>query len=135
MHPATLLATVPQFLAYLGSALALTALYVAIYVTVTPHAEFRLIRSGNLSASIAFGGSILGFVLPLGSTIAHSVSIVDLGVWGLIALVIQILAFFLMRLVIPGLSGDIEADKRGPALFAAVVFLAVGIINASCLTW
>lgn len=135
MNPAHLLATVPQFLAYLGAALGLTALYVAIYVTVTPHAEFKLIRSGNLSASIAFGGSILGFVLPLGSTIAHSVSLPDLGLWGLIALVIQILAFFGARLVLPGLSADIEADKRGPALFAAIVFLSVGIINASCLTW
>lgn len=135
MNPAHLLATVPQFFAYLGCAIALTALYVAIYVNVTPHAEFRLIRSGNMSASIAFGGSLLGFVLPLGSTIAHSVSLADLGIWGCIALVIQIAAFFLLRLVLPSLSQDIEADNRGPSVFAAIVFLAVGIINASCLTW
>ncbi|MBK9578307.1 MAG: DUF350 domain-containing protein [Fibrobacterota bacterium] len=135
MNPVHHLANVPDFFAYLGCAFALTALYVAIYVTVTPHAEFRLIRSGNLSASIAFGGSLLGFVLPLGSTIAHSVSVIDLCLWGLIALVIQILAFFLMRLVLPTLPRDIESDKRGPAVFAAFVFLAVGILNASCLTW
>ena len=135
MNPVHLLATVPHFLAYLGASFVLVAIYVAIYVTVTPHAEFRLIRSGNMAASIAFGGSLLGFVLPLGSTIAHSVSIVDLCLWGMVALVIQILAFFLLKLVLPTLPQDIEADKRGPAVFAAFVFLAVGILNASCLTW
>lgn len=135
MNPMHLLATLPAFLAYLGIAIALTALYAIIYTAITPHPEWKLLREGNISAALAFGGSLLGFVLPLGSTIAHSVSMLDLAVWGAVALLVQILSFFVLRLFLPTLPADIEADKRGVGTICAFFFVAVGILNAACLTW
>jgi len=130
-----LIAPLSHFLAYLGTAFGLTALYAVVYTAVTPQAEWTLLRQGNVSAALAFGGSLLGFVLPLASAISHSVSIPDCVVWGLVALVIQIAAFFGLRAFLRNLPRDIEEDRRGVATFAALFFLSVGVLNAACMTW
>ena len=129
------LSTLPAFCATMLTAIGLTALYAVIYTAITPHAEWKLLRAGNLSASLAFGGALLGFVLPLSSAISHSVSLLDMVVWGGVALVVQLLAFLGARLLIPGLPAKIEADQRGAATAVAVLFVAVGLLNAACMVW
>lgn len=129
------LSTFPAFCAYMLTAVGLTALYTLVYTAITPHAEWALMRKGNLSAALAFGGSLLGFVIPLASAIAHSASLVDCAIWGGVALVVQLLAFFGIRLLLPGLSRHIEADRPGPATAAALFFLAAGILNAACMVY
>ena len=47
--------------------LALTALFLAIYVRITPYREFALIRAGNVAAAASLSGALLGFVIPLAS--------------------------------------------------------------------
>ena len=130
-----LLQTLPNFLAYLGAALGLLVLFAILYTAVTPQAEWRLLREGNVSAAIAFGGALLGFVLPLASAIAHSVSLLDTIVWGLVALVVQLLAFFAAWIVLRKLPVQIEEDHRGVATIAAIFFLCVGLLNAACMVW
>lgn len=130
-----ILAPLPNFLAYLGTALGLTALFSILYTAVTPQAEWTLLREGNVSAALAFGGALLGFVIPLASAIAHSISLLDTLLWGAVALLVQLLAFFAVRLVLPALPRQIKEDHRGVATFAAVFFLSVGILNAACLVW
>ena len=129
------LSTLPAFAIYMALAIGMTVLYTVIYTAITPHDEWTLVRQGNLSAALAFGGSLIGFVLPLGSAIAHSSSLPDCAIWGGIALIVQILAFLGMRLLIPDLSKHIEADRPGPAAAAALMSLAVGILNAACMVY
>jgi len=130
-----LLAPLPDFLAYLGTALGLTVLFSVLYTAVTPHEEWKMLRKGNISAAIAFGGALLGFVVPLASAIAHSVSLLDTVLWGLVALIVQLLSFYGVWLVLPKLPRQIEEDHRGVATIAAVFFLSVGLLNAACLVW
>lgn len=130
-----LLQPLPNFLAYLGTALGLLLLFGVLYTAVTPHAEWRLLREGNVSAAIAFGGALLGFVLPLASAIAHSVSLLDTVLWGLVALAVQLTAFFAAWFVLRRLPAQIEGDHRGVAAIAAIFFLCVGLLNAACMTW
>ena len=51
--PAHFLATLPNFLAYLGTAIVLLAVFVTIYVYVTPYDEINLIRNNNTAAAIS----------------------------------------------------------------------------------
>ena len=46
------------------------------------------------AAAIALGLSLLGFVPPLVSAIAHSANMLDCLIWGVIALIVQIIVFF-----------------------------------------
>ena len=63
----------PNFVRYVVVGFALAALFLWIYVLITPWREFALIRAGNSAAATALVGALLGFCLPLANTIAHSV--------------------------------------------------------------
>ena len=125
----------PAFLAYLGAAFALVAAYLTIYLTATAHREIALIRSGNVSAALALGGSLIGYCLPLSVAIRNAQSILDCLVWGLIGLIVQIAIYLVMRFVLPGLSERIEADETAAAILLGTVSLSAGIVNAACMSY
>ena len=125
---------IQSFLAYLVTATALTLIYKFVYIWVTPHPEFKLIRENNLAASVAFAGSLVGFSLPLASVIAHSVALTDCVIWGLIAILVQIFIFFLVRLPIPGISERIEKGETSSGLWLGATSLTGGLLNAACMS-
>jgi putative membrane protein len=124
-----------DFLVYLACALALLGLFIAIYVRITPYKEFELIRAGNIAASFSLSGSILGFVIPLGSAIRYSVGLVDMAIWGLIALLVQVAAFVAVKLMIPSITQDIPAGNGAQGFFLGSLSLAAGILSAACMSF
>ena len=124
----------PWFLAYMATAVVLTLIYLVIYMWVTPHQEIKLIRDNNMAAALAFAGSLIGFCLPLASAIAQSVALVDCVVWGVVALVVQIAIFFLVRLPVPKISDRIEKGETASGLWLGAASLAGGILNAASMT-
>jgi putative membrane protein len=135
MDASASLAGLPAFLSYFGIAIGLLVLFCAIYVQLTPHHEFKLIRENKPAATLAFGGSLLGFCLPLHAAITNSVSLADCAIWGAIALLVQLLAFFAVRLFIGNLSGRIAANETAAGGFVAAVSLGVGLLNAASMSY
>jgi putative membrane protein len=127
------LSTFPNFLAYFAVGAVLIALFVVLYVHLTPYQEIRLIRGGNPAAATALVGSLIGFVLPLASVIMHSAGLIDLFVWGVIALVVQLGGFLAARMVLPNLPEAIAAGHIADAIFLAGLSLSLGILNAACM--
>ena len=124
----------PNFVRYVIAGFALAGLFLVIYVMITPWREFRLIRAGNSSAAIALVGALLGFSLPLANTIAHSISLTDVVLWSLVALVVQVIVHVVMRLLLPDLKQAIEADQKSAGITAGGFAACFGLINAACLT-
>src|SRR4051812_23336601 len=87
----------PHFV-YFALALIIAALFVAIYIQITPYPELALIREGNTAAAISLGGALVGFALPLAKAVAQSSSILDMLVWTVVAFVAQLIAFYVVRL-------------------------------------
>jgi putative membrane protein len=133
--PAHFLATLPNFLAYLATAIALLAVFMTIYLYVTPYAEVTLIRANNVAAAISLSGAVLGFALPIANVIAHSDTLFDLAVWGVVAGIVQLLAWGVARVALPQLAEDIAAGRTAPATFVATLSLTVGLLNAACMTY
>ena len=127
--------TLPAFVAYLALGVLYFVAFLVTYIWITPQREMALIRDGNLAAAISLGGAAIGFVQPLASAIAHSVSLLDLALWGLVAWAVQLLTHFVLRWVVRDLRGKIEADVRSVALFVAVVAACVGAINAAAMSY
>src|ERR1044072_3799069 len=98
------LSTFPNFAAYFAVGAALTALFVALYANMTPHREIALIRAGNVAAAIALSSALVGFMLPLASVVAHSAGIIDLAVWGTVALAVELRGGMVTRVVVAGLA-------------------------------
>ncbi|HRF62133.1 MAG TPA: DUF350 domain-containing protein [Candidatus Competibacter sp.] len=129
------LAGLPAFLSYFAAAIGLLALFLLIYVLMTPYREITLIRQGNTAAAASLSGAILGFVLPLASAIAHSVGLADMAIWGLVALIIQLLVYLAARLLLPDLARDVPAGKVATGVFLGALSLAIGMLNAACMTY
>ena len=125
------LAGLGAFAAYFLTGAGLCALYLIIYTRITRHDEFDLIvEQKNASAATSLGLSLLGFALPLASAILHTVSILDCLIWGLIALAVQVAAYYLARLVYPNVSEDIAQNALAAALWLGFVSITAGVISA-----
>jgi putative membrane protein len=127
------LSTFPNFLAYFALGAILTALFALLYSSLTPHREIALIRNGNSAAAIALVGGLLGFVVPLASVIAHSAALIDVVVWGIIALIVQLGGFMVARLALPHLPQAIETGNVADAIFLAGLSLTLGVLDAGCM--
>ncbi len=121
-------------LVYFGIAIVATVLFVAIYVTVTPHREFRLIRQGNTAAAISLGGAILGYTIPLAKAVSQSESMRDMLLWSGVALIAQLVAYGATRLILPTLSSDVNEGKVASGIFLAAMSVSIGLLNASAMT-
>jgi putative membrane protein len=133
MSLSTSLSTFPNFLLYFVTAVVLTAVFLVLYSNLTPHREIRLIREGNIAAAVALIGGLLGFVIPLASVISHSAVLIDVVIWGVIALVVQIAGFLVARLVLPHLPQAIESGNVSDAIFLAGLSISLGVLNAACM--
>lgn len=122
-----------DFLIHFGTAMALFVAGLTSYVLMTPHKELALIRDGNASASLAFGAVVVGLAIPLGACLAHSISVIDLVLWGLITLLIQLFVFRLTDIILRGLPRRIAEGDVAAAIFLMSVKLGVGIILAGAL--
>ncbi len=130
------LQTIGSFLLYFGAALAAVAVFIVAYMAVTSHHETALIKQGNTAAAISFAGALLGFTLPLASTVINAVSLLDMLVWSAIALVVQLAVFLVVDLLLlrqvsrHNEEGNVAA---GSTLGAAP--LANGANNAASMTY
>ncbi len=132
MEFAVLFKGVPNFLLYLALGSALLVAFFVVYLWVTPHDELRLIRGGNSAAALSLGGAVVGFILPLGMVIAHHGTILSVAFWGIVALIVQVIASFVARALMPGLPQSIEGGKVSVGAFSGLVSLTIGILNAAC---
>lgn len=123
-----------EFLLYLGVGFGLLVAFVFIYTWVTPLDELRLIRAGNTAACLSLGGAVIGFLLPLAIVMARHANIANVALWGAVALIVQLLAFFVARALVPGLAQSINEGKASAGAVAGVTALAIGILNAAAQT-
>ena len=131
---ATLLEGLPVLLGQLAATLALLGIGLACYMTVTPFNEWRLVREGNVAAGIVVAGTLVALALPLAATLAASVLVLDIVLWGLVALIIQLATFMAATALIRGLRGMIEAGNVAAALVLVGIQIAVALLNAGAMT-
>ena len=126
----TLQTGLPVLLLQFLTTLALLALGIGCYVALTPFREWRLIRDGNIAAGIVLAGTIVALAIPLAATLATSAFTLDIALWGLVALVLQLLTFAVVALLMRGLRGMIEAGNVPAAFVLVGIQIAVGLLNA-----
>ncbi|GHA15422.1 DUF350 domain-containing protein [Oceanisphaera arctica] len=133
----TSLSGLGPFLLYFSLSILMLLLFKWLYVLVTPWDEWKLIKEDqNLAAAIALVGAFVGFSLAVASAAANSVSLLDFAVWGLIALVAQLLAFALVRLVfLPKIAERINEGQVSAGAVVGGLSIAVGLLNAACITY
>ncbi|MCA0421061.1 MAG: DUF350 domain-containing protein [Proteobacteria bacterium] len=124
----------PNFLLYMVVGSALIALFLFVYTRITPHDEFALIREGNFTAAVAVSGTAIGFAIPLSKATAQATSIPDMLVWSLAAFIVQLIAYGLVRLVVPDLGEKIKTNTAAAGTLLAAISIASGMLNAAAMS-
>jgi putative membrane protein len=123
------------FLLAFAVAGAFTLAFKGLYKLTTPHNEGQLIRENNAAAAVALGGALLGYVIPLASALSNTHSLPEFAAWATLAGLIQIAAFWLIRrLALKDVSERIARGEMASALYVLMISLAVGVLNAACMT-
>lgn len=125
------LAGFPVLLLHLAVTLGMLGIGVTIYHFVTPYHELRLIRNGNTAAALSISGAIVGLAIPLAICMATSVNVWDIVIWGIVTLLIQILAYRIGDALLKDLPTRIENGEMGAAILVVGIKLAVSFINAA----
>ncbi|KPN72014.1 membrane protein [Neisseria sp. 83E34] len=112
----------------------MTVAFGAIYLRITPAEEIRLIRNGNLACALSFGGALVGFCLPLASSISHSVNLPDFMLWGLGAAVIQILVYFAATRIVRDANEELVNNNVAVGALFCAFSISIGLLNAACLS-
>ncbi len=131
---ASFLDNLAEFLLFFVVASVLALIFVFIYTRVTRHDELALIRKNSTAATAAFSGSLIGFALPLASTMIGSVNVVELMLWGVVAMIVQVLVYLLVRLPMPRISERIEANEVAAGIWLGTCSIVAGILNAASMT-
>jgi putative membrane protein len=124
----------PVLLVQLATTTLLFIIGLAIYIWLTPYRELTLIRQGNVAAAIVLSGQMLALAIPLGAMLAHSVNLPDIVLWGVVALVLQLIAFAAAAVLVRDLRHSIERGELAPALVLATAQIVAGIFNAAAMS-
>ncbi len=129
----TLAQGLPVLAGQFAVTLALLGVGIACYMMLTPFDERRLVREGNVAAGIVVAGTLVSLAIPLAATLASSTVTLDILLWGLVALVIQLATFAITAALIPGLRAMIEAGNIAMALVLIGIQIAVALLNAGAM--
>ncbi len=124
----------PILILHSSVTLAMLAMGIFLYIKITPYDEIELVRAGNSAAAASLAGAIIGLAVPLAFSMASSVTVWELLIWGPVTLFLQLIAFRLTDLMLRDLPKRITDGEMGAALLLISIKLAVAAINAAAVT-
>lgn len=123
----------PMLLLQFGIVLVLLIVGILIYMAVTPFHERELLRRGNAAAATVLGGALVALAIPLAALLATTGALLDIVVWGVVALILQLLTVTIVSLVLRGMRTMIEAGQVAAAIPLVAAQLSVGLLNAAAM--
>ncbi len=123
----------PISLLHAGLTLLILLAGAGIYILLTPHKEIALIREGNIAAAVSLGGVMVGLAIPLSVSLNASTSAIEIGLWGVATVAVQLLAFRLTDLVLHGLPKRIQDGEMAAAALLVGAKLSTALILAAAM--
>ena len=121
----------PLTLLHAGITVVLLLIGAGLYALLTPYKDLQLIREGNTAAAVSLGGMFVGLALPLSMSLAASTGEVEMIIWGVAIIAVQLLVFRIADFVLQGLPKRIQAGEIAAATFLAAVKIATAIVLAA----
>ncbi len=126
------------FISFFLTALVLVVVFLYLYALVTPYDDYKLIfKDNNIAAALGFGGAIIGVSIPLYSALVNSVSYTDFVIWGVIAILIQLI----FALVVTRISGKYSLESKisqgvvPVGILMAFLSICIGLLNAGSMSY
>lgn len=121
----------PIFLAHSSVTVAILFAAAAAYVLLTPHKEITLIREGNTAAALSLAGVLVGLAIPLAASLKASTNVIEIGLWGAVTVVVQLLVFRLTDMTLHGLPKRIQEGEISAAALLVGAKVATALVIAA----
>lgn len=125
---------VANYVMYLLSGAFLLGVFFVVYTRTTPIDEVGQVRAGNPAAALSLSGALIGFSLTVASGILHNSALLNFVAWSAGAMVVQLGVYAVFSRLLPGVKEQIEAGNVAMGGLLGAISLAVGAINAACLS-
>jgi putative membrane protein len=121
----------PLTLLHAGITVVLLGLGAALYAWLTPYKDLQLIREGNTAAAISLGAVLVGLAVPLAVSLGYSTGELEMVIWGVAIIAVQLFVFRFTDFVLQGLPRRIQAGEVAAATFLAAIKIATALILAA----
>ena len=123
----------PMLLLQFLLVLALLVIGIFIYLAVTPFHERELLRNGNPAAATVLGGALVAIAIPLAALLATTGALLDILVWGVVAVLLQLLTVTIVLHSLRGMRAMIEAGQVAAAIPLVAAQLSIALLNAAAM--
>lgn len=124
---------IPVALGDAGITLAILVLGAAIYALLTPHREIQLIRDGNTAAAMSLAGVLIGLAVPLSASLSASNSKLEIAIWGVMIIAVQLLVFRVIDVLLHGLPQRIQDGEISAATLLVGAKIGSALILAAAM--
>jgi putative membrane protein len=121
----------PVTILHAGISLVILILGCAVYGFLSPIREVLLIREGSTAATISFAGAILGLAIPLAVSLTASASWIEISLWGVSLMAVQLLIFWMIGLLMAGIPDRIREGEVDAAVLLAAARVGAALILAA----
>jgi putative membrane protein len=121
----------PVTILHAGITLLILVLGCAVYGFLSPIKEVLLIREGSTAATIAFAGALLGLAIPLAVSLTASASWIEITLWGVSLIVVQLLVFRLIDLLLNGIPARVREGESDAAVLLAAARIGAALVLAA----
>jgi putative membrane protein len=121
----------PALLLHFGLVLGLLVIGIFVYMAVTPFHEQQLVRAGNTAAATVLGGALVALAIPLAALLATTGPLLDILVWGVVAVILQLVTVTIISLLMRSMRGMIEAGQVAAAIPLVAAQISIGLLNAA----
>jgi putative membrane protein len=123
----------PMLLLQFLLVLALLVAGIFIYMAVTPFHERELLRNGNPAGATVLGGALVALAIPLAVLLATTGALLDILVWGVVAVLLQLLTVAILLHLLRGIRAMIEAGQVAAAIPLVAAQISIGLLNAAAM--
>ena len=123
----------PMLIGQVVACAVLLAIGVTIYVALTPFREREMVARGNAAAGTVLAGAILALAIPLAAMLATSDTLLDVLVWGVVALILQLVTVGVVAFSMRNFRSMIESGNVAAAIILAGAQIAVALLNAAAM--
>ena len=129
-----MLTYVANYVIYMLSGAFLLGIFFVVYTRTTPIDEVAQVRAGNSAPALSLSGALVGFSLTVASGILHNSALLAFVAWSGGAMGVQLVVYAVFSRLLPGVKDQIEAGNVAMGGLLGAISLAVGAINAACLS-
>ena len=123
----------PMLLLQFVLVLALLVAGIFIYMAITPFHERELLRNGNPAAATVLGGALVALAVPLAALLATTGALLDILVWGVVAVLLQLLTVAIVSHLFRAMRVMIEAGQVAGAIPLVAAQISIGLLNAAAM--